>query len=165
MNTTKSIFELHDLLFLIGAEARTGELVIESGNNIGSLLFHEGKILLAFSPYTKAIGDRLVEQGVINEAELIDVLKQQLARPPIPVGMILMQSGKISYSMLENLIQEQIRSAIKDFSAWKPAEFIFMKKILHPVDGIHLTVHEFLPPDLLHATRAFLSNLPSMRGS
>lgn len=61
MNAHSSGFKLNDALLLIGLEGRTGELVVESGNNIGSLIFHEGKILLAFSPYTRAIGDLLVE--------------------------------------------------------------------------------------------------------
>ncbi len=161
MNVTKSCFELHDLLLLIGAEGRTGELVIESGNNIGSLLFHEGKILLAFSPYTKAIGDRLVEQGVINENELLEVLKQQLAGPPVPVGLLLMNSGKVTYSVLEELVQDQIRNAIRDFSVWSPVEFIFMKKDINPVDKIHLAVYEFIPREALTKVQLFAQKMPS----
>lgn len=162
MNMTKSCFELHDLLLLIGAEGRTGELILESGNNIGSLLFHEGKILLAFSPYTRAIGDRLVEQGVLSDSELIDVLRQQRAGPPVPVGVILLQAGKVTFPLLEGMVQEQIRSAIKDFASWKPVEFIFMKKSIQPIDRIHLSVYEFIPHDLLTATRTFLQNLPDL---
>lgn len=159
MNLTKACFELYDLLLLIGAEGRTGELIIESGNNIGSLLFHEGNILLAFSPYTRAIGDRLVEQGLISDTELLDILRQQLNGPPVPIGMLLIQRGKVTYPILEKLVQEQIRSAIKDFSAWSPAEFIFMKKIIQPTDRIHLPVYEFIPSDVLNAVRNFAQSI------
>ena len=161
MKTTKSYFELHDLLLLIGAEERTGELVIESGNNIGSLLFHEGKIILAFSPYTRAIGDRLVEQGVLTESELLDILQQQRSGPPVPIGMILQKAGKVTFAVLEKMVQEQIRSSIRDFALWKPVDFIFTKKVIQPVDGIYLSVHEFLPPEVLASARKFAGEIPA----
>lgn len=159
MSVTKSCFELADLLLLIGIEGRSGELVIESGNNIGSLLFHQGRILLAFSPYTKAIGDQLVEQGVLKESELLDALQAQRTGPPIPLGRLLMQREKVKFEVIEKLVHEQIRAAIKDFSSWKPVEFNFIKKEMHPVDAIHLTVGEFLPNDVKQSARSFFQDL------
>lgn len=162
MALTASCFELQDYLLLIGAQGRTGELIIESGNNIGSLLFHEGNILLAFSPYSRAIGDLLVEQGVLSDAELLDVLRQQRTGPPVPIGTLLLKSGKVTFAVLEKMIQEQIRSGIRDFLLWKNVEYIFMKKTLQPVDGIHLSVHEFISPEMLNAVRNFAQgSLPS----
>ena len=64
-----------DVLFILGMRERTGELVVESGNNIGTMLFHRGKVIQAFSPYSRAIGDLLVEEGMISESELIEILK------------------------------------------------------------------------------------------
>ena len=104
MNAETSGFALQDILLLIGIEGRTGELVVESGNNIGTLLFHEGKILLAFSPYTRAIGDLLVEQGVLTDAELLDVLKQQMTGPHTPVGTLLLKTGRVTFSVIENMV-------------------------------------------------------------
>jgi hypothetical protein len=60
---------------------RTGELTLESGNNIGTILLYKGDILQAFSPYSRAIGDLLVEVGLIIETELIDTLKLQKMIP------------------------------------------------------------------------------------
>lgn len=159
MNLTKSMFELQDLLLLIGVESRTGELVIESGNNIGSLLFHEGKILLAFSPYTRALGDLLVERGMLKESELLDVLQQQRSGSSAPIGQLLLQAGKIGFPMIEAMVQDQIRSAITDFARWKPVEFTFIKKSVEPVDSIHLPVYEFLGPELQQAVREFSARM------
>ena len=164
MKAEQSGFSLTDILFLVGLQGRTGELVVESGNNIGTLLFHEGNILLAFSPYTRAIGDLLVEQGVLTDAELLDVLKQQMTGPHTPVGTLLLKTGKVTFSVIETMVKDQIRSAVKDFSAWKPLEITFVRKDVRPFDSIHLPVYEFITPEAAKASLAFLAGLANTRG-
>jgi hypothetical protein len=164
MNADTSGFKLHDILLLIGMEGRTGELVVESGNNIGTLLFQDGKILLAFSPYTRAIGDLLVEQGVISDAELLDVLKQQMTGPHTPVGTLLLKTGKVTFEIIETMVQEQIRRAVKDFSAWIPLEFSFVQKNVRSFDSIHLPVYEFIPHDAARAASVFVAGMANILG-
>jgi len=164
MNAASSGFKLHDILLLIGLEGRTGELVVESGNNIGTLLFHEGKILLAFSPYTQAIGDLLVEKGMLSDSELLDVLKQQMTGPHTPVGALLLKTGKVTFPVIESMVQEQIRAAVKDFSAWNPLDYSFVNKTITPFDSIHLPVYEFIPPDILHSVLVFTARLANAVG-
>ena len=150
-------FTLQDLMLLIAIEGRTGELVLEAGNNIGSLMFHEGRILLAFSPYTRAIGDLLVEEGVVSDAELLDVLKQQRTGLHTPVGTLLLKTGKVSFKTIEEKVHAQIRKAVEDFSLWQNIEFNFLKKEITPFDEISLTVHEFIPGESLKSAETFLS--------
>ena len=164
MSAKSSGFKLHDILLLIGLEGRTGELVVESGNNIGSLLFHEGRILLAFSPYTRAIGDRLVEKGLLTDAELLDVLKQQMTGPHTPVGALLLKTGKVTFPMIESMVQEQIRAAVKDFSGWNPLDYSFVNKTITPFDSIHLPVYEFIPPDVLPSVKDFTAGIANSTG-
>ncbi len=164
MNANSSGFKLYDALLLIGLEGRTGELVVESGNNIGSLLFHEGRILLAFSPYTRAIGDLLVEQEVLTDAELLDVLKQQMTGPHTPVGALLLKTGKVTFRIIETMVQEQIRMAIKDFSGWNTLGFNFINKDVQPFDSIHLPVYEFIPADVVNSTLVFVAGLANVAG-
>ena len=164
MNAQASGFNLYDALLLIGLEGRTGELVVESGNNIGSLLFHEGKILLAFSPYTRAIGDLLVEKEVLTDAELLEVLKQQMTGPHTPVGALLLKTGKVTFPIIETMVQEQIRRAIKDFSSWNPLDFNFIKKTVQPFDSIHLPVYEFIPADVVNSAQDFVAGLANVVG-
>jgi len=159
MKADTSGFTLQDILLLIGMEGRTGELVVESGNNIGTLLFHEGKILLAFSPYTRAIGDLLVEQGVLTDAELLDVLKQQMTGPHTPVGTLLLKTGKVTFQVIETMVQEQIRRAVKDFSKWKPLDISFVSKNVRPFDSIHLPVYEFIPHETAKTVRSFITGM------
>ncbi len=148
---------LQDILLLIGLKARTGELVLESGNNIGSMVFRDGSILQAFSPYSRAIGDLLVEQGVLTEAELLATLKLQKQRYDTPLGGLLVNSGKVSLEVIEMMVHEQIRQSVKEFITWDKLHISFFERDIHPFDRIHLPVHEFLPPDTVKASKAFIT--------
>jgi glutaredoxin-related protein len=153
-------FSLIDIFLLIGMQGRTGELVLESGNNIGTMLFHQGKILQAFSPYSRAIGDLLVEEGLISDAELMETLKKQKNSSYSPLGSLLLKTGKITFEVIEMMVQEQIRSSVKEFQSWKGLNYSFLDKDIQPYDRIHLTVHEFILPDTLQAAVNFLSEDP-----
>ena len=69
---------------------RTEELTLEAGNKIGTILLCKGAILQAISPYSppysRAIGDLLVEDGLIIETELIDTLKLQKIDSSLPLA-------------------------------------------------------------------------------
>jgi glutaredoxin-related protein len=153
-------FSLLDILLLVGMQGRTGELVLEAGNNIGTMLFHGGKILQAFSPYSRAIGDLLVEEGQISDGELMETLKKQKNSSYAPLGSLLLKTGKITLDVIEMMVQEQIRSSVKEFQSWKGLNYSFVNKDIQPYDRIHLTVHEFIVPDALQAAVDFLSADP-----
>jgi len=146
-----------DVLFLVGMRSRTGELVIESGNNIGTMLIYEGKVLQAFSPYSRAIGDLLVEDGMISETELIETLKYQKKNEYIPLGGHFLKMGKVSYEVLEDMVHAQIRQSVKEFQTWEGASFSFLDKKIKPFDRISLSLHEFMPQSIVEATKNFLS--------
>ncbi len=139
--------------------------MVEAGNNIGSLLVHDGRILLAFSPYTRAIGDLLVEENLLTESELLDVLKQQRTGLHAPVGALLLKAGKVSFATIEKMVHEQIRKAVQEFNTWQNVDFIFLKKNVHPFDGINLTVHEFLSPDVIRSAQLFTSAITNAAGA
>ncbi len=148
---------LGDALFLVGMRGRTGELVVESGNNIGTMLFHNGKILQAFSPYSRAIGDLLVEDGLITESELIETLKIQKRNEYTPLGALLLKMGRVTFEVVEMMVHEQIRRAMTEFQSWKSINLSFTEKELKPYDRINLGVHEFLPQETLETAKTFLT--------
>lgn len=156
MSNVNSGFSIHDVLFLIGLQARTGELVMESGNNIGSVLVHNGTILQAFSPYSRAIGDLLVEEGVITDAELLEALTLQKKDLNVPLGTLLLKTGKVSFDMIEKMVHDQIRTAINDFQSWENVHFSFITKQIMPFDRIHLPVHEFIRYETIKTALSFL---------
>lgn len=157
MENGLSVFSLQDVLLLVSMQFRTGELVLESGNNIGSILFHEGKILHASSPYSRAIGDLMVEAGLITEAELLDTLMLQKKSVYSPIGELFVQTGKVTIEVIERMVQEQIRQSLKEFQSWKDVSFSFVNKDIQPRDRIHVLTHEFIPPETLRSAAVFLS--------
>jgi hypothetical protein len=150
-------FVLQDIFLLIGLKARTGELELESGNNIGSMVFRDGRILQAFSPYSRAIGDLLVEQGIVTEEELLATLKLQKQQNDAPIGSLLVKTGKVNLDAIERMVHEQIRQSVKEFITWDRLRISFLEKDICPFDRIHLPVHEFLSPDVVKATKAFVA--------
>ena len=150
---------MSDVLILAALQNLTGELEIESGNNIGSMLFHEGRILHSLSPYSRAIGDLLVEDKIITEAELLDALKQQKSLAHIPLGYIILQSGKISFEMIERMVHAQIREAVGEFTSWAGLSFSIVKKEIKPYDKIHLPVYEFISESLVVSAKSFLQEI------
>ncbi len=157
MKVDSILFSLHDVILVLGMRARTGELIMESGNNIGSLLFHDGAILRAFSPYAQAMGDLLVEKGMITDTELIETLMLQKASPGSLLGTLLLRKGQVSFEVIENMVHEQIRQAMIDFQSWKGVTFSFEHKHIQPSDRIHLSVHEFIPETIMQCALSFLS--------
>lgn len=119
-------------------------------------MFHQGKILHAASPYSRAIGDLLVEDGIITESELIETLKLQKRNAYAPIGSILTKMGKVSFEIVEMMVQEQVRSAMKEFLAWDKVNCSFNDKIIKPHDSIRVNVQEFLPQPLLQSARSFV---------
>jgi hypothetical protein len=157
MKTVAMDLTLQDILFLVGLQARTGELVIEAGNNIGTILFHQGRILQAFSPYSRAIGDLMVEDGLLTESELIETLKIQKRNTYVPLGGVLLSMGKVTVDVIEMMVHEQIRQSVKEFQSWNTSAFSFSVKEVKPFDRINLPTHEFIPLQTLHTARAFFS--------
>lgn len=157
MKGDTSGFSVSDILLLIGMRARTGELSMDSENNIGTMLFHEGKIFQAFSPYSRSIGDLLVEEGLINETELMESLKLQKKNSYAPLGSLLLKKGKVTFEVIEMMVQAQIRTAVKEFQSWKNPNFTFTDKDVKPYDRIHLSVDEFLKPEILKSAASFLT--------
>jgi len=150
-------FTLQDIVLLIGMQARTGELVMESDNNIGTILFYKGNVLQTSSPYSRAIGDLLVEEGLISEKDLIETLLHQKKSPDSPLGNLLIKMGKVTFNLIEMKVHEQMRQAVKEFQSWKGITFNFVPKDVQPYDRIHLTAHEFISPEILTSAVNFLS--------
>ncbi len=146
-----------DILFILGMRERSGELIVESGNNIGTILLHRGKIIQACSPYSRAIGDLLVEDGMITESELIETLKIQKRNEHAPLGGLLLKLGKVTFEVIEMMVHEQIRRALKEFQSWQDINLSFNEKELKPYDRINLGVYEFMPQNVIEAAKTFLS--------
>lgn len=155
--TSASGFSIEEILLLLGMQERTGELVIESGNNIGVILIHKAKILHIHSPYSRAIGDLLVEANLITDEELMETLRMQKKDPTLPLGSMLLKQGKVTFEVIEMMVQEQIRQAMQEFQSWNEMEFHFTDKDIQPYDRIHVSIQEFLGENTVRAALNFLA--------
>ncbi len=164
MDCESTGFSLQDVILFLGLQGRTGELVLESGNNIGTMIFHQGRILQAFSPYSRAIGDLLVEDGIITEVELLETLKLQKQNSVSPIGALFLKLGKVSFEVIEMMVQEQIRQSVGEFNKWGKLRLSFVDKSIEPFDRIHLTVHEFITPETFNAARNFFKTAAIQKG-
>ncbi|HUJ17354.1 MAG TPA: DUF4388 domain-containing protein [Nitrospirota bacterium] len=156
-------FTLQDILLLLGLKEATGELVLESGNNIGTIILHKGKVLQASSPYSRAIGDLLVEDGIITEGELLEILMNQKKSAVAPIGVLFLKTGKISFEVIEMMVHEQIRQSIREFVMWNKLRVSFVEKEVIPFDRINLPVHEFIPPETLKSAASVCSLNPDWK--
>jgi hypothetical protein len=156
MKSDSTGFTLQDIVLLIGMQGRTGELVVESDNNIGTILFYQGNVLQTSSPYSRAIGDLLVEEGLITDTDLLETLLHQKKSPGTPLGSLLVKADKVAFETIEMKVHEQMRQAVKEFQSWKGITFSFSAKDIRPHDRIHLTAHEFISPETLNSAVSFL---------
>lgn len=157
MNCELTGLAFQDVLLLMGMKSGTGELILESGNNIGTIIFHKGTILQAFSPYSRAIGDLLVEEGIITEGELLEILLYQKKSGISPIGNLFLKTGKVTFEIIEAMVHQQIRQSIKEFTTWRKIRAGFTEKEIKPFDKISVHVNEFISSEVLHSARIFLS--------
>ncbi len=158
MNKIINGFSLQDLILIIGMQSRSGELLFESDNNIGTMLFYKGNILHASSPYSRAIGDLLVEAGAITDNDLIEILMLQKKKHSAPLGSMLIKSRNISCETIEKMVCEQIKQAVAEFQRWKNLSFSFADRDIKPFDSIHLPILAFIRSETINAAVHFLTN-------
>ncbi len=118
---------------------------------------HRGKILQAFSPHTRAIGDLLADDGLITESELIESQRIQKRNEYAPLGGLLIMMGKVTIEVIEMMVHEQIRHAMKEFQSWTDVNLSFTDKEMKPFERINLGVQEFLPQEIIEVLKTFLT--------
>src|SRR3982751_310262 len=71
-----------DALQFIHLGGRTGTLTLVCGKITAGIGFHQGRIVNAWAPGTKRLGDLLVEDGAIDRSTLANALRQQESEQP-----------------------------------------------------------------------------------
>jgi len=91
---------------------------------------------------------------------LFDTLKLQKMNSDVPLGALLLKTGKVSFEIIEMMVHEQIRKAVKEFQSWENLNFSFTHKDIKPFDRIYLPLQEFIQPETINAAKAFLAGEP-----
>lgn len=125
---------------------RTGTLSIKASDRRAEVGFHRGRIISAWTPESKRLGDLLLEIGVIEEAILMEALaRQDREVPKVSLGKILVTMGAVTKDRLRDAIADQIEHTIYDVVTWNSGDFDFALNELRPVDDIAVYPGDILP--------------------
>ena len=120
-------FSLPNILQLVKMSAKSGALTIRREEESGKIFFRNGLIYYAYSaPQLLPLGERLVKAGSINAEQLKEALaEQKKAGESARIGTILLESGVIDRSTLEQAVREQIQDSAFNFFSWTEGDFEF----------------------------------------
>src|SRR5256885_1940582 len=126
-----------DALQFIHLGGRTGTLTLSCGESKGGIGFHQGRIVNAWAPGGKRLGELLVEGGHIDQPKLDEALAQQEAEHPRrSLGQILVSMGAVDSETIYRTIEHQIEHTVYDLVSWKEGTFHFALDDLKPIDDI-----------------------------
>jgi len=112
--------KLSDILREIKSEKLTGVLAIKSKEGFGTIYFHEGLIIKAYSPiFRERLGRRLIEKGLISEKDLRKALMYQKKEGKnLRIGDILVKSGYVSEKDLSGTLNEIMEDILYSIFFW-----------------------------------------------
>jgi hypothetical protein len=126
-----------DALQFIHLGGRTGTLTLSCGESQGGIGFHQGRIVNAWAPGGKRLGELLVEAGHIEQARLDEaLLRQEAEHPRRSLGQLLVSMGAVDAETIYRTIEHQIEHTVYDLVSWKEGTFHFALDDLKPIDDI-----------------------------
>jgi hypothetical protein len=155
---------LADVLQFIHLGRRTGTLFMwrddEQRAEIG---FHDGRIVGAWAPGHRKLGDLLVEANLLSGGQVEAALDiQRRTEPPKSLGRILVDSGAVRRDQIHHVVREQVKTTVFDLVTWRQGHFHFEVDELDPPDDFSVEPDEVLGDLdlntqmlLLEATRLF----------
>jgi hypothetical protein len=126
-----------DALQFIHLGGRTGTLTLTSGETSAEIGFHQGRIVNAWGPASKRLGELLVESGIIDAETLETALKQQEQETPRrSLGQILVAMNAVASDIMYRALEQQIERTVYDLVTWTHGTFHFALDDLKPIDDI-----------------------------
>ncbi len=126
-----------DALQFIHLGGRTGTLTLTLGETRAEIGFHQGRIVNAWGPGSKRLGELLVDEKVIDQPTLDAALAQQSAEHPRrSLGQILVATKALAPEVMYRAVQQQIERTVHDLVAWSQGTFQFALDDLKPIDDI-----------------------------
>src|ERR1700716_3070850 len=136
-----------DALQFIHLGGRTGTLTLSRGEVTAEIGFHQGRIVNAWGPGSKRLGDLLVDNGGISQDTLDQALREQERETPRrSLGQILVTMGVLSSDAMYTAVQQQIERTVYDLVTWTSGTFHFALDDLKPIDDISVFPGDIAPP-------------------
>ena len=126
-----------DALQFIHLGGRTGTLTLSRGEIRAEIGFHQGRIVNAWGPASKRLGELLVDTGSISRETLEQALQEQERETPRrSLGQILVAMGALTAEAMYTAVQHQIERTVYDLVTWTSGTFHFALDDLKPIDDI-----------------------------
>ncbi len=136
-----------DALQFIHLGGRTGTLTLTYGDATAGIGFHQGRIVNAWAPGAKRLGELLVEGGHIDQSTLDEALRQQdQEHPRRSLGKLLVSTGAVDADTLYRVVEQQIERTVYDLVMWNQGTFHFALDDLKPIDDIALVPGDVIRP-------------------
>jgi hypothetical protein len=107
----------------------TGVLFITGLRASGRVVLDRGRLVAANSPTPGSrLGDRLVNGGLLDEADLDRLLEEQHETPQedrTRLGKLLVDRGLVPFDAVRSVIEEQLLDAVFDLSGWRDGSYRF----------------------------------------
>jgi tetratricopeptide (TPR) repeat protein len=117
---------LADVCQLLSMGQKTGCLSVTDQSRFGQLFFDRGRITFATIVNRRdRIGDLLVREGAITEAQLREVVDEQGRRADRRLGELLLEHGYLDADTLAAVIRRQIEEAVFYLFTWRRGSFHF----------------------------------------
>jgi hypothetical protein len=136
---------LPDIFQIISLSKKTGTLVVRSRKGTGMIVFRNGQVVQAGSDVIRdSLGNILVSQGMVDQADLAAALARQKMNPDKPLGMLLVETGATTNQVIEDVVRQQIEEIIYDLLAWEEGFFNFELGEVAPKDKIEVDTQDLL---------------------
>jgi hypothetical protein len=136
---------LPDIFQIISLSKKTGTLIVRSRKGTGMVVFKSGQVIQAGSDVIRdSLGNILVSQGMVDQADLAAALAVQKTSPDKPLGMLLVETGATTSKVIEDVVRLQIEEIIYDLLAWEEGFFNFELGDIAPKDKIEIDTQDLL---------------------
>jgi DNA-binding NarL/FixJ family response regulator len=123
-----------DVMQLIRLGGHSGTLTVNDGNEEGFIGFERGRIVSAWNPRSRRLGELLVAAGAIDEATLLRGLEaQNTERPRRNIGQVLVRVGGTTPEAIRDVMTAEIERVVGEILSWKSGTFDFAIDDLTPV--------------------------------
>jgi len=126
-----------DALQFIHLGGRTGTLTLVQGELTAEIGFHGGRIVNAWGPGSKRLGELLIDAGAIDGDILQAALtQQQEEQPRRSLGQVLVAMNAVVPEAMYRAVEQQIERTVHDLVSWSKGTFNFALDQVKPIDDI-----------------------------
>ncbi|MEW6685107.1 MAG: DUF4388 domain-containing protein [Candidatus Edwardsbacteria bacterium] len=133
---------LMDLFQLLSLSRKSGILTLDTSENVGKIVFHQGMVVSAeLQKGKEKIGEMLLKAGRIKEERINEILKEQeSSEQKRKFGIILIEKGLLPKGELLRFLQLQLEDTIYNLLKWREGYFKFEEEEIKVEEEIPLAI-------------------------